>query len=114
LSEEPQKTEVEWLEYIARLLEASNANMVKFNDNILKALNSLAEYSGAVKEYPATLFSEEDLSKIEIVEKEDCWIVKPRKFLGRNTFGRISGAVREAGGEYVSQGKDSHFRIPKE
>lgn len=113
MSKESKKTKVEWLEYIARQLESLNANMIKFNDNVLKALDSLAEYGGAVKNFPATLFSEQDVSKLEIIEKDDCWIIKPRKYLGSNTFRRVSGAVREANGEYVSQGKDSHFRVPK-
>lgn len=113
MSEEPQKTELDWLESIDRRLETLNANIVKFNDNILQALDSLAQYGGAVKDFPATLFSEQDLTKLDIREESDCYVIKPKKYLGRNTFGRISATVREAGGEYVSQGKQSHFRLPK-
>ena len=39
-------------------------------------------------------------------------IIKPRQFLGSENFARIAAVVRNAGGEYVSAGKDSHFRVP--
>ncbi|MBS7640855.1 MAG: hypothetical protein QXJ19_05035 [Candidatus Bathyarchaeia archaeon] len=41
-------------------------------------------------------------------------IVKPKQYLGSENFARIASIVREQfGGEYVSQGKESHFRIPR-
>lgn len=40
-------------------------------------------------------------------------IVKPRQYLGGENFAKIASIVRGAGGEYVSAGKESHFRIPK-
>jgi hypothetical protein len=39
--------------------------------------------------------------------------VKPRQYLGSDNFAKIASTIREAGGEYVSAGRDSHFRIPK-
>jgi hypothetical protein len=41
-----------------------------------------------------------------------CFIIKPRQFLGSENFARIAELVRNMQGEYVSSGKDSHFRIP--
>ncbi|MCW4051938.1 MAG: hypothetical protein NWE78_01850, partial [Candidatus Bathyarchaeota archaeon] len=38
--------------------------------------------------------------------------VKPRQYLGSDNFAKIASTIREAGGEYVSAGRDSHFRIP--
>ena len=46
-------------------------------------------------------------------EKDDYIMVKPRRFLGSENFAKIASAVRGLGGEYISAGKDSHFRVPK-
>jgi hypothetical protein len=46
-------------------------------------------------------------------EKGDYIIVKPRQFLGSENFAKIASAVRGLGGEYISAGRDSHFRVPK-
>jgi hypothetical protein len=46
-------------------------------------------------------------------EKGDYIIVKPRQFLGSENFAKIASAVRGMGGEYISAGRDSHFRVPK-
>lgn len=40
-------------------------------------------------------------------------IVKPRRFLGSDNFAKIASVVREIGGEYVSSGRNSHFKIAK-
>jgi hypothetical protein len=39
-------------------------------------------------------------------------IIKPQQFLGSENFNEISLIVRGNKGEYVSAGKESHFRIP--
>ena len=41
-------------------------------------------------------------------------VVKPRRFLGSDNFGRIASIIRNLGGEYVSAGRNSHFNVPKE
>jgi hypothetical protein len=41
-------------------------------------------------------------------------IVKPRQFLGSENFAKIAAIIREAGGEYISAGKESHFSVPRE
>jgi len=40
-------------------------------------------------------------------------IVKPRRFLGSDNFAKIASVVRDIGGEYISAGKNSHFKIAK-
>ena len=40
-------------------------------------------------------------------------IVKPRRFLGSDNFAKIANIVRELGGEYISAGRNSHFKISK-
>jgi hypothetical protein len=46
-------------------------------------------------------------------EKEDCITIKPKQFLGSENFAQIAQVVRSNGGEYISAGKDSHFKIAK-
>jgi hypothetical protein len=56
----------------------------------------------------------EDLEHLlNFEEKDDYIIIKPRQFLGSENFAKIASAVRGIGGEYISAGRDSHFRVPK-
>ena len=41
-------------------------------------------------------------------------VIKPRRFLGSDNFAKIASIVRSAGGEYISAGKNSHFKVPRE
>jgi hypothetical protein len=41
-------------------------------------------------------------------------VIKPRRFLGSDNFAKIASIVRGAGGEYISAGKQSHFKVPRE
>lgn len=41
-------------------------------------------------------------------------IIKPRQYLGSENFAKIASIIRGTGGEYISAGKESHFRIPRE
>ena len=54
----------------------------------------------------------EDLEHLlSFEEKGDYIIIKPRQFLGSENFAKIASAVRGIGGEYISAGRDSHFRV---
>ena len=56
----------------------------------------------------------EDLENLlSFEEKAEYIMIKPRQFLGSENFAKIASAVRGLGGEYISAGKDSHFRVPK-
>jgi len=44
--------------------------------------------------------------------KENCAIIKPKHFLGSDNFAKIASIVQELKGEYISAGKESHFKIP--
>jgi len=107
-------------------------------DELLTVLNmisrDLAETAKALKEVagiPAmpVAVSEEKKKAIEDVkvlfpenlegmltfeEVKDFIVIKPRQFLGSENFAKIAAIVRDAGGEYISAGKESHFRIPRE
>jgi hypothetical protein len=59
-------------------------------------------------------FPKELLSLLLFEVGENYIFIKPKQYLGPENFARIASIVREQfGGEYVSQGKESHFRIPK-
>jgi hypothetical protein len=58
-------------------------------------------------------FPEDLESLLSFEEKSDYIMVKPRQFLGSENFAKIASAVRGMGGEYISAGKESHFRVPK-
>ncbi len=58
-------------------------------------------------------FPEELEARLGFEEKGDYIIIKPKSFLGSENFAKIASAVRGMGGEYISAGKDSHFRVPK-
>ena len=58
-------------------------------------------------------FPEELETRLSFEEKGDHIIIKPKQFLGSENFAKIASAIRGMGGEYISAGKDSHFRVPK-
>jgi hypothetical protein len=59
-------------------------------------------------------FPEDLETKLFFEDKEDYITVKPKQFLGSDNFAKIASTIRVMGGEYISAGKDSHFRVPKE
>jgi len=75
-------------------------------------------------EFPVGIHTADDVQKVfpqdlagmlyfEVTE--EYVLVKPRQYLGSDNFRRIASIVRnQLNGEYVSAGRDSHFRIPRE
>jgi len=59
------------------------------------------------------MFPDDLESLLSFEEKEEYIVIKPRQFLGSDNFSKIASIVRGVGGEYVSAGKASHFRVPK-
>lgn len=60
------------------------------------------------------VFPQDLLSMLSFEETDENVLVRPRSFLGSDNFRRIANVIRDQlGGEYVSAGKDSHFRITK-
>jgi hypothetical protein len=58
-------------------------------------------------------FPEELEKLLGFEDKGDYIIIKLQGFLGSEKFAKIASAVRGMGGEYISAGKESHFRVPK-
>lgn len=60
------------------------------------------------------MFPQELEDLMNFTEKDDYIMIKPRQYLGSENFAKIASIIRGAGGQYISAGKDSHFRIPKQ
>jgi len=58
-------------------------------------------------------FSSELAGMLIFEESGTFIIVKPRRFLGSDNFAKIASIVRNLGGEYISAGKNSHFKVQK-
>jgi hypothetical protein len=56
----------------------------------------------------------EDLDTMLAFEDKGEYVqIKPKQFLGSENFAKIASTVRGVGGEYISAGRDSHFRVYK-
>jgi hypothetical protein len=61
-----------------------------------------------------TLFPKELEDMLTFEETGKYIIIKPRQYLGSENFAKIASIVRGTGGEYISAGKESHFRVSRE
>ena len=62
----------------------------------------------------AQAFPQELKGQLYFEDSGDYILVKARKFLDSNTFKKVADIVKgKLGGEYVSAGRKSHFRIRK-
>jgi hypothetical protein len=61
-----------------------------------------------------TLFPKELEDMLNFDETAQYIIIKPRQYLGSENFAKIASIVRGTGGEYISAGKESHFRVSRE
>lgn len=59
------------------------------------------------------LFTEELEEMLDFEDKGDWIRVSPRQYLGSDNFAKVLTIVRSAGGEYKSDGRNSHFKVPK-
>ena len=58
-----------------------------------------------------TAFPEDLEHMLNFEDKGEYTMIKPKQFLGSENFAKIASAVRGMGGEYISAGRDSHFRV---
>jgi hypothetical protein len=79
---------------------------------ISHALPQAPEKSKALEDVKM-MFPDDLENLLNFEEKDDYIIIRPRQFLGSENFSKIASTVRGMGGDYVSAGKASHFRIPK-
>jgi hypothetical protein len=60
-----------------------------------------------------SMFPEDIEAMLTFVDDGTFIKMKPRQYLGSDCFAKVASIVRGIGGEYVSAGKDSHFRFRK-
>jgi len=72
-----------------------------------------AERMRSVKDI-RTLFPKELEDMLNFDETAQYIVIKPRQYLGSENFAKIASIVRGTGGEYISAGKESHFRVSRE
>jgi hypothetical protein len=65
------------------------------------------------KELKPPVFPEVYAKMLTVTDEGKYWKVKPNQFLGAENFAGIAEIVKQYGGDYVSAGKESHFRIGK-
>jgi len=58
-------------------------------------------------------FPEGLASKLAFEVEGEFFVIKPREYLGSEAFARIATIVRGEGGSYISEGKNSRFKIPR-
>jgi len=84
---------------------------------------AFAVAAGLITEQPKTdilekaekMFPNELIDKISLELSGSHVIVKTKQYLGSKLFKELAEIARDKlGGEYVSAGRDSHFRIPIE
>jgi len=62
----------------------------------------------------AQKFPEEIRKHLRFFDRGDYVRAEPKHYLGKTLFANIAQTVRDLGGEYVSAGRDSHFRFKRE
>jgi hypothetical protein len=62
-------------------------------------------------EQAQALFPEALRDLLSFEQQGNYIVIRPRQFLGSENFSEIGRIIRENGGEYISAGKQSHFRI---
>lgn len=136
--EKRQITTLDVLLYLGKQLKEikeQNKVLTELLTKTLEKLNSVQPTQPPVQpvasqpvQPPAPVATDAGLEKVKVAladylkdgsltvdDKENTmfYIVRSTKFLGTDNFAKIAGIVRGLGGEYVSQGKASHFKIPK-
>ena len=136
-----QKSIFEYLEKIIDALNAKEAQVAHHLDRIATAVEKIAKSEGISTTKPVSppppskptptpipapisaptdhlkelmdLFPN-DLQELLTFEDKGDWVkVAPRRFLGSDNFAKIASIIRDAGGEYISAGKASHFKVAK-
>jgi len=77
-------------------------------DNLISQLSPIKSIAELKAKIPSDMH---ELLSFE--ETEQFYIIRPRQYLGAENFAKILDSVRQVGGQYISRGKDSHFKVPR-
>jgi hypothetical protein len=59
-------------------------------------------------------FTTQQANKLSFEQKDNYWIIKPKVYLGGDMFAQIAETIKNLGGEYISAGRESHFRVKRQ
>jgi len=98
----------------AKMLEA----IAETFEAMAKRLREIAEANRGLKkargiEEIRKAFPQDLANMLTFENSEGFVVIRPRQYLGSETFSKIGAIVKGLQGEYISQGKSSHFRIKK-
>jgi hypothetical protein len=96
------------------LAEVSKSLKAVSGSAVAPAVSAVSSRKKRVVNDVKQAFSSELAGMLIFEESGTFIIVKPRRFLGSDNFARIASIVRDLGGEYISAGRNSHFKVPKE
>ena len=107
------------LQRINELLDVLNIISRDLVD-VSKALKAIGPSTAAPTErvqrieHVRMLFPKDLEEMLDFEETENHIVIRPRGYLGSDNFAKIASIIRDAGGEYISAGKESHFRLSRE
>lgn len=89
------------------------ARMTEMEARIIANIDRLFESVATSKQVkdPKMWFDAETLALLDIVQEGDKYIIKPKRYLGSDTYRKVAGIIRKNGGTYISAGRDSRFEV---
>lgn len=97
------------------VLSLISRDLIKVSNEMREITKSKTSLSLEARKYGEiqAAFPKVLLEMLSFEESEMYVMIRPRQFLRSEDFAKIASVSRDLGGEYISAGKDSHFRIPK-
>lgn len=71
--------------------------------------NKVTKKTASIKEVKETL--SEWIDNVDVIEEDDCIVVMPKAYLGKELWYKINEALKPFDVEYVSAGKESRWEI---
>jgi len=100
-------------EKLVRALTALASSLEQASMEIRQVLTEEFQQKEGAGEKVQQAFPEDLRNLLTFEDAEDAVLIKPRRFLGSENFGKVASIIGKLGGEYVSRGKESFFRVPK-
>lgn len=98
------RVELEEREDVDQAFRTIKARVLRLHEETLRREIHIEELKGK--------FADEWQERLDFSRDGEYFIVKPKQFLGSRQFGELAAIIKDMGGEYVSAGKESHFKIP--
>ena len=104
------KRQTELLEKLLEVTEQLN----RINEERMILLKEIrARETQITMEKVASSIPKKIREKLVFEEDDEEIRIKPQEFLGRDDFRLVASKIQDLGGEYISAGRSSYFRIPR-